>query len=81
MLERINELMKSMIENGIYASDDINFTQYPKDEDGIYLLEINDFAGTGKTLNEAFEDLVNEYREYLKEEDFSQQAILESLSI
>lgn len=81
MLVRINELMKSMVENGVYDKDDISFNQYLKDEDGIYLLEINDFAGTGTTLQEALDDLVNEYTEYLKEEDFSQQAILDSLSI
>ena len=81
MLVRINELMKSMVENGIYDRDDISFSQYLKDDDGIYLLEINDFTGTGETLQEALDDLVNEYTEYLREEDCSQEAILKSLSI
>lgn len=81
MLVRINELMKSMVENGVYSEDEIYFRQYPKDEFGVYTLQIEDFYGEGKTLEEALENLCHDYTEYLKEEDYSQEAILESLSI
>lgn len=79
MIDRLNEMMKSIVENGYYSEDTVEVTM--KVRNGYKTLEIVDFCGLGLTWQEAFDDLHNNYIEFMKEEDKKEAEIIEAMNI
>lgn len=79
MLDKLENMMKSMVDNGYYTSDTIELNM--KIRNGYKTLEIVDFYGLGLTWEEAFEELHKNYIDFMKEEEKKEEAILSALNI